>query len=568
MKIKIKSLVISHWSLVIILVLAAALRLYKLNTVPPGLSPDEASLGYSAYSILKTGKDEYGKLLPVIFKSFGDYKPGLYVYTAVPFIAVFGLNEWAVRLPSAIAGVLSILLVYLIIKEFNNLLKAKNDANTSTTYLEIVATLVAATNPWLIYFSRGAWEANLSLTLTLVGIYFFLKSLKSLKYLIFTSIFFSLTLWTYQGAKLSTLIVIIILLITFWKEVKVWFDSEKIQIVKSLAVGIILSIPVLLSFINGQTGRLDVFSIFSYPRPQGYTQDLLNEGQEKIGDLNYYLYHSETFNFFRGIAGRWFNHFSGKFLFFEGDYQNPRHSAPNSGMLLLIDLLFIPFGLVFLVKNKSKFSNFILLWLLLSPLPEILSRDQVHAVRALNMSIPFILVSSLGLSTLIGTSSKFRFKFLSYLLISTFYGITFIYFLDSYFIHIPIHNAKYWQYGYKEVVEKITPIQDNYYEIIFQQSYSQPYIYFLFYQKYDPVKYQQKDKLVNEGPDVGLVDKLDNISFINYSWPPPIHEGKTLVIGSSAVLPDFYANERFDLLSEIKNPDQFTIAFRILEKKI
>jgi 4-amino-4-deoxy-L-arabinose transferase-like glycosyltransferase len=89
-------------SLLAIICVAALLRFYHLSTVPPHLTPDEASLGYNAYSILKTGKDEYGQSLPIIFKSFGDYKPGLYVYATVPFVAVFGLNEFAVRAASAI----------------------------------------------------------------------------------------------------------------------------------------------------------------------------------------------------------------------------------------------------------------------------------------------------------------------------------------------------------------------------------------------------------------------------------------------------------------------------------
>jgi 4-amino-4-deoxy-L-arabinose transferase-like glycosyltransferase len=94
---------------------AAFLRLWYLGVNPPHLTPDEASLGYNAYSILKTGRDEYGEILPIIFKSFGDYKPGLYVYATVPFVALFGLTEFAVRLPSAIAGVAAVWLLYLII---------------------------------------------------------------------------------------------------------------------------------------------------------------------------------------------------------------------------------------------------------------------------------------------------------------------------------------------------------------------------------------------------------------------------------------------------------------------
>ena len=109
---KIKKFII-HNSLFIILALATALRFWNLGGNPPHLSPDEASLGYNAYSILKTGRDEYGELLPMVFKSFGDYKPGFYVYLTVPFVAVLGLNEWSVRLPSVIAGTVAVYLLYL-----------------------------------------------------------------------------------------------------------------------------------------------------------------------------------------------------------------------------------------------------------------------------------------------------------------------------------------------------------------------------------------------------------------------------------------------------------------------
>lgn len=153
---------IKYFFLAGVLAVAAFLRLWHLGSVPPSLTPDEAALGYNAYSILHTARDEYGKFLPVIFKSFGDYKPGLYVYLTAPSVAALGLNEFSTRLPSALAGILSVYLIYFVIREL-------------FPSLEIVAAFVAATNPYLIYFSRGAWEANVSLTLTLAGIYFFFE---------------------------------------------------------------------------------------------------------------------------------------------------------------------------------------------------------------------------------------------------------------------------------------------------------------------------------------------------------------------------------------------------------
>ena len=81
-----------HHLFLLILVIASILRLYQLGHVPVSLDWDEVSLGYNAYSILKTGKDEFGQQLPLILRSFDDYKPALYAYLLIPFIFIFGLS--------------------------------------------------------------------------------------------------------------------------------------------------------------------------------------------------------------------------------------------------------------------------------------------------------------------------------------------------------------------------------------------------------------------------------------------------------------------------------------------
>ena len=86
--------------LFLIVVLAFVLRFVQLDSLPPSLNWDEVSHGYNAYSILKTGKDEWGKFLPIIFRAYGDYKLPLYIYITAFSEFIFGLNEFAVRLPS------------------------------------------------------------------------------------------------------------------------------------------------------------------------------------------------------------------------------------------------------------------------------------------------------------------------------------------------------------------------------------------------------------------------------------------------------------------------------------
>src|SRR3989344_1420628 len=111
---------ITKWSLLFlfcIILLATLLRFYQLGINPPSLDWDEASIGYNAYSILKTGADEYGNRLPLSFRSFDDYKPPVYIYLTVISVALFGLTEFAARFPTAVIGVLAVIVVYCLVQE-------------------------------------------------------------------------------------------------------------------------------------------------------------------------------------------------------------------------------------------------------------------------------------------------------------------------------------------------------------------------------------------------------------------------------------------------------------------
>src|SRR3989338_673758 len=107
----------NNLSLIFIIILATILRFYQIGQIPPSLDWDETAHGYNAYSILKTGRDEYGYKFPFSFRSFDDYKPPIYTYLVVPSVAIFGLNDFAVRFPSAALGTLAVIFTYLMVKE-------------------------------------------------------------------------------------------------------------------------------------------------------------------------------------------------------------------------------------------------------------------------------------------------------------------------------------------------------------------------------------------------------------------------------------------------------------------
>ena len=98
-----------------IFILAAFLRYYMLGTIPLGLNNDETAIGYNAYTILQSGKDEYGTSFPLYFRSFDDYKLPVYIYMTSINEKIFGATPFAVRFPSALFGSLSVIAIYLLV---------------------------------------------------------------------------------------------------------------------------------------------------------------------------------------------------------------------------------------------------------------------------------------------------------------------------------------------------------------------------------------------------------------------------------------------------------------------
>jgi len=138
-------------------------RLYKISQIPPSLYWDEASIGYNAYSILKTGRDEWGEFLPLHFRAFGEFKLPVYIYSVVPWVKLLGLNVWAVRLPAVLYSLGVIILVYVLAGKI-----------AGRKWVGFLAAFILTLSPWFFIFSRTGYEATAGLFFFLLGTYFLL----------------------------------------------------------------------------------------------------------------------------------------------------------------------------------------------------------------------------------------------------------------------------------------------------------------------------------------------------------------------------------------------------------
>lgn len=513
-----------NYLLILIVLLASILRLTNLNLYPASLNWDEISHGYNAFSILKNGTDEWGEKLPLIFRAYGDYKLPVYIYLTVISEFIFGLNEFAVRFPSALSGILLVVFTYLLTFE---LFKKQKDLFLKPKTMALFASFLVAVEPWTFFISRPAFEANLGLLFFVSGVYFFLKYLnKSDNSIIYSVVLFGLSAWTYNSYRIFTPLFIGALSFIFWKKLKKNYLVQKKLITVSFILLFIFFVPMFYQLFNSDGSA-------RYQKVAILDQGAIN----KINDLQskYPRVVANKVTYFAMEFGKnYMAYLSPSFLFFKGGTQY-QFSVQNHGLIYLVNLPFFYVGIFYLLKTiKLKHSKVILAWLLLSPVAGSLTREAPHVLRSVTLlPIPMIL-SVLGFCyvlNLVSIKYKNIFK-ITYLVLML---ILILIYLNNYFYKYNTSYSQSWQYGYKEVALFLMENDENYAKIIINKKYGEAHEFILFYSGFDPARYLN-DKNLNRfnQSDWWWVDGFDKYYFVN-DWQIPkdgykfIQESKKVV---------------------------------------
>lgn len=494
----------NKWLLLIIIIIAAFLRLYHLNSNPPSLNWDETAIGWNAKTIFHTRRDEFGTRLPLSFKSFGDYKAPVYIYLTAPIVGLFGMNPVSVRLVSVLAGIASVYLLYLLGIELKN------------KQLGIIAAALLAITPWHVILSRPAFEPNLALFFILLGTYFFLKALQKPFYFSLCVFSFALSLYTYHSPKIF--VPIFLLGLSFIYRHLLLSKKLRIWLLASVFLGLIILIPLIKeTFLSKSAIRFQGTSVF-------YDQ------QENKLPLKAPL--------ITQIFKNYFIHFSPSYLFF-GSSNLPRLELKTVGPLLLIEAPFLLIGLIYLLKNKRKqWAQFLLWWLVVGPIPAMIGREVPHPLRAYNLLPPLIIITALGIYQIMTRSRMY--------LIYGLFAVNSLFFLYHYFITYPVYSAPDWQYGYQEAAVFARQNEDQVDKIIFTSFYGQSYIFTYFYQNRDPLNV--------------FWGAMRKYLFRSINWPEDKNKTNTLIIGAPEEIPA----DAQGIIKEILFPDG-QVAFRIVK---
>ena len=514
-----------NWKLILIIFLAAWIRFYQLGSIPPSLDWDEVSLAYNAQALLETGRDEYGNTWPLTIRSFNDYKPPLYAYSLIPVLAILGKTNLAVRLPAAIAGTLTVLVTYFLVKELFPKSKKFSIFKFQFSVAE-VSVLLLAISPWHAHFSRVAFEANLGLLFFIAGMAAFLKSRSFPRWLPIAALSFGLSLLAYHSTKV---VVPLLLLLIVWPHLKTFIKARK----SFIAAGVI---ALFFSLLVGRTvqqgigqARLETVSFKTI-------DNLLDRSVARVEAENLSAF-SRIVNhryiaYSREIIGGYLDHYTIKFWFIEGDSIPRLTFVGTMGLLYWWTLPFLAVGIFTLVKKKSETRKIVFSWFLVAPAASALTSGTPNAIRSIFFLPIFQIFIALGLVTVISWIRKQKKKLL-YALCSMLYALlaaaNIILYFHLYYRHAPVETSQGWQYGYQQMVEWVMARKDKYDKVIITTTYDQPYIFVLWYGNYSP------RQITNPGEFAKGFDKFE---FRLIKWSEDRNLANTLLIESPEEVAD------------------------------
>lgn len=240
------------WTLAVIVIgVAAALRLIQLESVPFGWHPDEATKALLARDVLD------GAYFPAFFSAFTG-REALYVYLEAVSFALVGEGIFAARLISGFSGILTVALTYTAGSRLFN------------RRVGLFAAMFMATSLWHLIASRNGYRAVIQPLVQLPVMILLLGGLRTgldegRRSWIVAGLFLGLTQYTYTAARFFGLLVAAIVgAAALLQRRLVWARRRGLIVMAAVAAAVFL--PLGLHFLQNPVdfyGRAAQISVFS-----------------------------------------------------------------------------------------------------------------------------------------------------------------------------------------------------------------------------------------------------------------------------------------------------------------
>lgn len=344
----------------VIIGIAAFFRLYQLDKFPPGLYLDEAMNGNNALEALDTGDYK-------LFYPENNGREGLFINIQALSIKALGNSPLALRLVSAIFGIMTVAGLYLLTRQLYDWRMAS------------LASFMMAVSFWHVNFSRIGFRAIMLPFVLVFGFYFLWRGLKHLKKFDFAvaGIFAGLGFYTYISYRIAPLIAVLMFL-NYWWYLKKDFSHPHYEHARSrLLKGFVLTflvmfavaLPMGVYFLTNTedlVGRSASLSVFS---GGNVIRDTAVSTLRTLGMFNFY-----------------------------GDW-NQRHNIAGAPLLHWTLGVFFVIGFLkelghWFRRKHGHFSTlhtFLLAWFFIMLVPGFISYEAPHALRAIG-AIPVVMI--------------------------------------------------------------------------------------------------------------------------------------------------------------------------------
>lgn len=452
-------------------------RVWRLGDLPAGFYIDEASFGYNAYSILKTGSDEFGNHYPLYTPSFGTGKNPIYLYATVISTWLFDLNEFSTRLPAALFGALTVLFTIFLCDEI-----------TGRKYSGIVAGAFLALNPWHIFFSRFAIETTSMTCFISAGFLLLLKGLKKPRLLPAAAVVLGAGFYSYAPAIPFIFVMLAGFAAIFKNEISKIPSSIKILFLALLAL---FCVPHIAYDAGGgeQISHFKNSFVFNSSNDNA-SREILRESGWPGASAPPMIMRASIF------AKNYLSNYSPSYLFRNGDLSSFRSHVKGFGPFLPVAAPLLVFGVFGALSARTPGMKFLLLWFIAFPLGAAISAQYYpSATRTFNALPCFQILFASGffyLCDIIRKRAKNDSKHGALLIavvaggVFIAYSLSFIVFFKRYSTEYPVYSSIDWNYGFRDAINYSEASSENYLQTVITENIPFSYIYPLYYGKMLP----------------------------------------------------------------------------------
>jgi len=342
-----------------IILIAIAFRFYQLNSLPPGLHPDEAANGLDIFKILQNQD------FRVIYNTNGPRESLFFFFQAI-FVVLLGNTILALRIAPALFGVLAVVFVYLYTKDWFGRRTA------------LLAAFLLAVNPWVNTVSRDGFRASMVPLVIAMVAFFAGRAYKTGKawYFAAAALFFALGFYTYTAFLMFSLVALGgLFYLAIWR--RSWLKNNAKNLAISLAVFVVAMAPLAVTIIRNpgdSTARAGGTSFLNKDLNNGRPlMTLLSSTGKTLLQYNY-----------------------------QGD-ENSRHNLP--GLPLLNSFVGISFILGLLVAfsriGRVKYAALLAMFFAML-LPAILTAEGLpHALRSIGTAASVFTLAAIGINYLL-----------------------------------------------------------------------------------------------------------------------------------------------------------------------